>query len=61
MITVKDFCIGNELTKSQFYYHKRRLWKIETESKEAIFHAISLDNKVDKNEGNNSVLNLMKR
>ena len=23
--TVKDFCIENELTKSQFYYHKKRL------------------------------------
>lgn len=47
-ITVKDFCIENNLNKSQFYYHKKRVEK--TESKEPIFHAISLDNKVDRLE-----------
>ena len=38
-VTVKDFCIENKLTKSQFYYHKRRL---EKESSTTVFHAISL-------------------
>ncbi|MPN48271.1 hypothetical protein SDC9_195877 [bioreactor metagenome] len=38
-VTVKDFCIENELTKSQFYYHKRRL---ENGNSTTVFHAVSL-------------------
>ncbi|MCT8978870.1 hypothetical protein N4T77_20030 [Clostridium sp. CX1] len=38
-LTVKDFCIENKLSKSQFYYHKRRLDK---EKPTTVFHAISL-------------------
>lgn len=37
--TLKDFCIENKLSKSQFYYHKRRL---EKESSATVFHAVSL-------------------
>lgn len=37
--TVKDFCIENKLSKSQFYYHKRRL---EKENSTIVFHAVSL-------------------
>ena len=39
-VTVKDFCIENKLTKSQFYYHKRRLEK--ENSTTTVFHAVSL-------------------
>ncbi len=38
-VTVKDFCIENKLTKSQFYYHKRRL---EKENSTPVFHTLSL-------------------
>lgn len=38
-VTVKDFCIENKLTKSQFYYHKRRL---EKGNHIPVFHTISL-------------------
>jgi hypothetical protein len=51
-ITVKDFCIQNKLTKSQFYYHKRRLEKSEVENNAPVFHAISLNteqNNIDQN------------
>ena len=27
-ITVKDFCTENNLNKSQFYYHKKRVEKV---------------------------------
>jgi len=43
-VTIKDFCVENNLTRSQFYYHKRRLEKAN--SKTAIFHEVSL--KTDK-------------
>lgn len=36
--TVKDFCMKNELSKSQFYYHKKRL---EKENPTTVFHAVS--------------------
>lgn len=47
-LTVKDFCIENKLSKSQFYYHKRRL---EKESSTTVFHAISLtkQDNIEKN------------
>ena len=45
-ITVKDFCIENNLNKSQFYYHKKRIEKV-AEGKDPIFQAISLNCKVD--------------
>lgn len=45
-ITVKDFCAENNLKKSQFYYHKKRLEKT-TKSKEPVFQAISLNSNVD--------------
>lgn len=41
-ITAKDFCAENNLNKSQFYYHKKRIDKA-TCSKEPIFQDISLN------------------
>jgi hypothetical protein len=41
-ITVKDFCIENNICKTQFYYHKRRLMKSQSENIQPVFHAISL-------------------
>jgi hypothetical protein len=38
-VTAKDFCIENKLSKSQFYYHKKRLDK---EKPTTVFHAVSL-------------------
>ena len=46
-VTVKDFCIENKLTKSQFYYHKRRLDK---EKPTTVFHAVSLNKQYDAEE-----------
>lgn len=40
-VTLKDFCIENKLSKSQFYYHKRRLASVN--SKSTTFHAVSLN------------------
>ncbi|WMJ79175.1 hypothetical protein RBU49_09755 [Clostridium sp. MB40-C1] len=54
-ITVKDFCAENNLNKSQFYYHKKRVQKV-IESKETIFQAISLNSKVDNIKENKSTL-----
>ena len=56
-ITVKDFCIENKLTKSQFYYHKRRL---EKENPTTVFHAISLSKKgnVEKSSANSKEINI---
>lgn len=51
--TVKDFCEENNINKSQFYYHKRRLERI-TEGKEPIFQAISLKSKTDGGNSENS-------
>jgi hypothetical protein len=47
-VTLKDFCIENKLSKSQFYYHKRRL--ANRHSKETTFHAVSLNVKQDNIE-----------
>lgn len=44
-VTVKDFCIENELSRSQFHYHKKRLKR--TNSTTAIFHEVSLNTKKD--------------
>jgi hypothetical protein len=41
-ITVKDFCIENNICKTQFYYHKKRLQKLEAKNTQPVFHAISL-------------------
>lgn len=49
-ITLKDFCIENELSKSQFYYHKKRL--AATNSIKPVFHAVSLNAKQDNIEKN---------
>lgn len=43
-ITVKDFCIQNDITKSQFYYHKKRLDEGNIETSESIFYPINLNN-----------------
>ena len=51
-ITVKDFCIDNNLSKTQFYYHKKRLEKKESKT---VFHAISLNSNQDKIEKNISI------
>lgn len=48
-ITVKDFCIENNISKNQFYYHKKRLAKQDSTT---VFHAISLNTKQDKIEQN---------
>lgn len=47
-VTLKDFCLENKLSKSQFYYHKRRL--ASENPKETTFHAISLSVKQDNIE-----------
>ena len=39
-ITLKDFCIENQLSKTQFYYHKKRLQKANFKS--TVFHEVSL-------------------
>ncbi|WP_139903751.1 IS66 family insertion sequence element accessory protein TnpA [Clostridium thermarum] len=59
-ITVKDFCLENKLTKSQFYYHKRRVERAKFENKETVFHAISLDNKENNIKENIYTLNEVK-
>ena len=41
-ISIKDYCIKNNLNKSQFFYHKRRINNLE--HKEPIFQAIQLNN-----------------
>ncbi|WDC84188.1 hypothetical protein PL321_18375 [Caloramator sp. mosi_1] len=42
-ITVKDFCIENDICKTQFYYHRKRLQKEESNNrKDIVFHAIPL-------------------
>lgn len=51
-VTVKDFCIENKLSKSQFYYHKKRLEKIESTT---VFHSISLNDEQDNIEQNISI------
>lgn len=49
-ITVKDFCIENNICKTQFYYHKRRLQKSQSENTQPVFHAIPLkQSNVEKN------------
>lgn len=56
-ITVKDFCIENKITKSQFYYHKRRL---EKENTTTVFHDISLSRKdnVEKSSADSKEINI---
>ncbi|MBC2460530.1 IS66 family insertion sequence element accessory protein TnpA [Clostridium beijerinckii] len=49
-ITLKDFCIENKLSKSQFYYHKKRL--AVTNPTTPVFHAVSLNAKQDNIEKN---------
>ena len=44
-ITLKDFCIENQLSKTQFYYHKKRLEKAN--SKSTVFHEVSLKDEKD--------------
>ena len=46
--TVKDFCIENEISKSQFYYHKKRLEKATSTTR--IFHEVSLTTDKDNIE-----------
>ena len=43
-ITVKDFCIQNDITKSQFYYYKKRLDEGNIETSESIFYSINFNN-----------------
>ncbi|QAA34759.1 MULTISPECIES: hypothetical protein [Clostridium] len=45
---MKEFCIENELTRSQFYYHRRRLEKINSST--TIFHEVSLSTDKDNIE-----------
>lgn len=58
-ITVKDFCAENNLNKSQFYYHKKRVEKA-IESKEPVFQAISLHSSFDNTKENKSTLKEVK-
>lgn len=47
-ITVKDFCIENNLCKTQFYYHRKKLQIEQQKNVDSIvFHAIPL-NKQDE-------------
>lgn len=41
--TVTKYCLENNLSKSQFYYHKRRFDKLT----EATFHTISFEEEKD--------------
>ena len=41
-ISIKDYCIKNNLNKGQFFYHKRRIKNLA--HKEPIFQAIQLNN-----------------
>lgn len=43
-ITVKDFCIQNDITKSQFYCYKKRLDEGNIETSESIFYPINFNN-----------------
>ncbi|NOH17317.1 IS66 family insertion sequence element accessory protein TnpA [Clostridium cochlearium] len=56
---MKDFCAENNLNKSQFYYHKKRVEKT-AKSKEPIFQAISLNSKIDNIKEDNSTLKEVK-
>lgn len=53
--TVTQYCIENNLSKSQFYYHKRRFETPE----EINFHAISLKDEsieiINKNDNKNDI------
>jgi hypothetical protein len=51
-ITVKDFCIENNLCKSQFYYHRKRLQREQLKNEESsiVFHAIQLAKKDEAKE-----------
>lgn len=40
-LTIKDYCFENNLNKSQFYYHRRRL--NSKKEKSPVFHAVKLD------------------
>ena len=42
-LTIKDYCSENNLNKSQFYYHKKRL--NSKNDKSPVFHAVKFDNK----------------
>ena len=42
-LTIKDYCLDNNLNKSQFYYHRRRL--NNKNDKSPVFHAVNFDNK----------------
>ena len=50
-ITVKDYCIQNNLSKCQFYYHKKRLNE-EKETSATVFYPISLDSNNSNNKEN---------
>ena len=47
--TVRSFCEENNITKTQFYYHKRRIEANSTEST-TIFQSISLNEEVSINK-----------
>lgn len=57
--TEKEFCSENNLNKSQFYYHEKRLEKA-IKSNKTIFQAISLNNKVDNIKEDISILKEVK-
>ena len=47
--TVSSFCKENNISKSQFYYHKRR-FEVTTNENIPIFQSISLNEEVDDNK-----------
>ena len=55
-ITIKEYCTINNLNKSQFYYHKKRI--SNNEHKGLVFQAIQLNDKkeiINENVSSNSL------
>ena len=47
--TVSSFCKENNISKSQFYYHKRRV-EVTTNENIPVFQSISLNEEIDDNK-----------
>lgn len=58
-ITIKEYCTINNLNKSQFYYHKKRI--SNNEHKGLVFQAIQLNDSkeiINENVSSNSLLEI---
>ncbi|MCI6189560.1 MAG: hypothetical protein MSA89_14970 [Clostridium sp.] len=58
-ITIKEYCTINNLNKSQFYYHKKRI--SNNKNKGLIFQAIQLNDRkkiINENVSSNSLLEI---